>query len=217
MGLLLILTLSYLAGSFPTSIIVARLVKNIDIRKHGSGNAGMSNVVRVVGWKAGLVVGTVDIFKGWLAAGVVAAWPLGNLLISDLGVVQIMAGLAAVLGHTFTIFGGFRGGKGVATLAGVLLTLYPVAIPLCAFVFSLVLMRWGYVSASSMSAAITLPIAVALLPLLGLEKAEPSLIIFSLFVPLFIIATHRSNIQRLKSGTEKKFEEVMILKSRKPR
>lgn len=217
MGLFLVLILSYLAGSFPTSIIVARLVKNIDIREHGSGNAGMSNVVRVVGWKPGLVVGTVDIFKGWLATGVIAAWSLGDLVISDFGIVQIMAGFSAVLGHTFTIFGGFRGGKGVATLAGVLLALYPVAIPICALVFSLVFMRWGYVSASSMSASITLPIAVALIPLLGFAKAEPSLTIFSLFVPLFIITTHRSNIQRLKSGTEKKFEEVMILKSRRRR
>lgn len=215
MGLFPVLALSYLAGSFPTSIIVARLAKNIDIREHGSGNAGMSNVVRMVGWKAGLLVGTVDIFKGWLAAGVIAGWFFGNPVISDSGIAQILAGFSAVIGHTFTIFGGFRGGKGVATLAGVLLALYPTALPLCAIVFGLVFMRWGYVSVSSMSAAASLPITVMLLPLLGFERAPESLLIFSLFVPLFVIATHRSNIHRLISGREKRFEEVMFFRSRR--
>ena len=122
--LILLIFGSYIVGSFPTSIIVGRFAKGIDIRDHGSGNAGGTNVFRVLGWKPALVVITFDVFKGWLPAAALAPVLFNSQPIPDLGVLQILCGFAAVLGHTYTIFAGFQGGKGVGTLGGVLLALF---------------------------------------------------------------------------------------------
>ncbi|MFQ6604547.1 MAG: glycerol-3-phosphate 1-O-acyltransferase PlsY, partial [Fidelibacterota bacterium] len=144
-----LLFLSYVIGSTPTSIIMGKLVRGIDIRDHGSGNAGGTNVFRVLGWKPALVVVIVDVFKGWLPAAVLARIWLELTPIPDLGVLQILCGFAAVLGHTYTIFAGFKGGKGVGTLAGILIALFPIAFPLCLVVFIVTLILTGYVSLSS--------------------------------------------------------------------
>ena len=156
--LIILLFISYVIGSTPTSIIVGKLVRGIDIREHGSGNAGGTNVFRVLGWKPALVVVSIDIFKGWLPTAVLAtALFQGKLVIPDTGLVQILCGFTAVLGHTYTMFAGFRGGKGVGTLAGMLLALFPIAFPLCLLVFILTLILTGYVSVSSMMAAVSYP------------------------------------------------------------
>ncbi|MFH1852920.1 MAG: glycerol-3-phosphate 1-O-acyltransferase PlsY [Candidatus Neomarinimicrobiota bacterium] len=215
--LILLLLLSYIIGSTPTSIIVGKLTRGIDIREHGSGNAGGTNVFRVLGWKPALIVVIVDIFKGWLPAAVLALqlFP-GRLAISDSGLVQILCGFAAVLGHTYTIFAGFRGGKGVGTLAGMLLALFPIAFPLCLIVFILTLMSTGYVSVGSMLAATALPVFLLILPpLTGITPASFSLIVFGLLVPFFVVFTHRSNIGRLRNGTENRFEKAMLLRRKK--
>ncbi len=210
-----ILFLSYITGSFPTSILAGKITKGIDIREHGSGNAGGTNVFRVLGWKPALVVVIIDIFKGWLPVGVYAIQFFPHQPIGDVGVLQLLAGFSAVLGHTYTIFAGFKGGKGVGTLAGMLIGLFPVIFPLCLAVFVLVLISTGYVSVSSMSAAISLPVFLLILPpLTGLESASLSLIIFGLLVPWFIIYTHRSNISRLRAGTENRFEKAMIFRKK---
>ena len=214
--LILLLSASYVTGSIPTSIIVGKIFKDIDIRKHGSGNAGATNVFRVLGWKQALIVVVVDIFKGWLPAAVYATSLFQGQPIEETGVLQILCGFAAVLGHTYTIFAEFKGGKGVGTLGGMLLALFPIAVPLCLIVFAVVLMLTGYVSVGSILASAALPIFLFILPPLGFADTAPlSLLIFSLLVPWFIIFTHRSNITRLRSGDENRFEKAMIFSNKK--
>ena len=211
--LILLLSASYVTGSIPTSIIVGKIFKGIDIRKHGSGNAGATNVFRVLGWKQALIVVVVDIFKGWLPAAVYATSLFQGQPIEETGVLQILCGFAAVLGHTYTIFAEFKGGKGVGTLGGMLLALFPIAVPLCLIVFAVVLILTGYVSVGSILASAALPIFLFILPPLGFADTAPlSLLIFSLLVPWFIIFTHRSNISRLRSGAENRFEKAMIFR-----
>ncbi len=214
--LIILLVISYVIGSTPTSIIMGKLVRGIDIREHGSGNAGGTNVFRVLGWKPALVVVIVDIFKGWLPTAVLATQLFsGQLVINDQGLVQILCGFAAVLGHTYTIFAGFRGGKGVGTLAGMLLALFPVAFPLCLLVFIITLITTGYVSVGSMAAAASLPVfLLGLPPATGMTPAPFSLIIFGLLIPFFVVFTHRSNIARLRAGNENRFEKAMIFRKR---
>ena len=210
--LILLLSLCFVTGSIPTSIILGKLVKGIDIREHGSGNAGGTNVFRVLGWKPALIVVIIDIFKGWLPTAIFATMLFQNLPISDTGVIQIICGFAAVLGHTYTIFAGFRGGKGIGTLAGMLIALFPLAFPLCLIVFIITLILTGYVSLSSIMATVALPIILLILPIIGLEQSSLSLLIFALLIPWFAIFTHRSNIVRLRDGTENRFEKAMIFK-----
>jgi len=211
--LILLLFTSYIAGSTPTSILIGRLTKGIDIRDFGSGNAGGTNAFRVLGWKPALVVVIIDIFKGWFPATVLAPAFFSAQIIPDLGVVQILCGFAAVLGHTYTIFAGFKGGKGVGTLAGMLLALFPTAFPFCLAVAILTIIFTGYVSLASIFAAASLPLFLMVLPpFLGAEPAPLSLMVFSLLIPWFIIYTHRSNIQRLRSGEENRFDKAMIFK-----
>ncbi|MFC1565940.1 glycerol-3-phosphate 1-O-acyltransferase PlsY [Candidatus Neomarinimicrobiota bacterium] len=213
--LLLLLLLSFITGSFPTSIIFGKLVKGIDIREHGSGNAGGTNVFRVLGWKPALVVVIIDIFKGWLPTAIYATILLKGQSIADVGVIQILCGFAAVLGHTYTIFAGFRGGKGIGTLAGMLIALFPIAFPLCLLAFVITLILTGYVSLSSIMATVALPIILLILPIFGIEQGSLSLLIFALLIPWFAIYTHRSNIVRLRNGTENRFEKAMIFKKNK--
>jgi glycerol-3-phosphate acyltransferase PlsY len=212
--LILILFASYLIGSFPTSILMGRFLKGIDIREHGSGNAGGTNVFRVLGWKPALIVITFDIFKGWFPTFYLAKLFFEFTSLPDLGLFQILCGFCAVLGHTYTIFAGFKGGKGVGTLAGLLIALFPLAVPLCILVFAITLIFTGYVSIGSIMASASLPIILLLLPLLGIEPAQLSVLIFSLMVPFFVIYTHRSNISRLRNDEENQFEKAMIFKKK---
>jgi glycerol-3-phosphate acyltransferase PlsY len=213
--LIVVLFASYLAGSIPTSIIMGRLTKGIDIREHGSGNAGGTNVFRVLGWKPALIVLIVDVFKGWFPAAVLASVFFNVQTIPDLGVVQILCGFSAVLGHTYTIFAGFKGGKGVGTLGGMLLALFPSAFIFCLAVAILAIIFTGYVSVASIFASVSLPLFIIILPpFLGTDPAPLSLMIFSLLIPWFIIYTHRSNIQRLRSGEENQFEKAMIFRKK---
>ncbi len=212
--LILILFASYLIGSFPTSILMGRFLKGIDIREHGSGNAGGTNVFRVLGWKPALIVIAFDIFKGWFPTFYLAKLFFDSTSLPDLGLFQILCGFCAVLGHTYTIFAGFKGGKGVGTLAGLLIALFPLAVPLCILVFAITLIFTGYVSIGSIMASASLPIILLLLPLLGIEPAQLSVLIFSLMVPIFVIYTHRSNISRLRNDEENQFEKAMIFKKK---
>jgi len=215
LNLIVILLLSYLMGSLPTSIIVARITKGIDIRQYGSGNAGGTNSFRVLGWKAGLFVSLVDIGKGAFATLVISTLRFGELPFESQSAVMILAGLAAILGHTYTIFAGFKGGKGVATGAGMLLGLFPVAFLICLLVFAVVLFTTGTVSLSSISAAVSLPIALFLLDQFTSAEVDAVLKGVSLIIPLFIIFTHRTNIRRLLKGEENSFEKLKIFRSKK--
>ena len=212
--LLLLLLLSFITGSFPTSIILGKIVKGIDIREHGSGNAGGTNVFRVLGWKPALVVVIIDIFKGWLPTAIFATILFKGQPISDVGVIQILCGFAAVLGHTYTIFAGFRGGKGIGTLAGMLIALFPIAFPLCLLAFVITLILTGYVSLGSIIATVALPIILLIMPIFGIQQSSLSLLIFALLIPWFAIFTHRSNIVRLRNGKENRFENAMIFRNK---
>lgn len=215
MEVITLLILSYLTGSIPTSIIVSRVVKNIDIREHGSGNSGATNVYRILGWKYALIVLSLDIFKAWLPTAIYATKIFLSISIPDIGFIQILCGFSAVLGHTYPIFAGFRGGKGVGSLIGVLLALFPFAFPLCLIVAIFVVVTTGYVSLGSIFAAISLPIIILVLPGLGIITPNLSSVIFSLLVPWFVIYTHRSNISRIRNGTENRFDKALIIKNKK--
>jgi glycerol-3-phosphate acyltransferase PlsY len=198
--LLITLIVSYLAGSIPTAVWVGMTFHKIDVREHGSGNAGTTNVIRVLGWKTGIPVLIVDVFKGWFATMLPVFFNLaepGSPLLINL---QILAGVLAIVGHIFPVLAGFRGGKGVATVFGVLLAVHPLLTVSCFGVFLSVLLISGYVSLSSMSAGVAFPI------LLFLFFDTPSVVFkfFSVMVAIAIIITHRKNISRLLKGEESK-------------
>jgi len=210
MLLITLLLLCYLIGSTPSGIIMGRLLKGIDIREHGSGNAGGTNVYRVLGAKPALVVVSVDIFKGWVAAALIAPFTfggsLGGLPFNNPDLIAILCGSAAVLGHTYTVFGGFRGGKGVGTLAGMVLHLSPLVVPLGLAAWAVVLMLSGYVGLSSITAVSLFPLVVYLQDGTLLSTVGT----FSIIIALFILFTHRGNIQRMLAGNENRFEKARI-------
>lgn len=196
----MVLILAYLTGSTATAVWAGKIFHGIDVREHGSGNAGATNVIRVLGWKTGIPVLLVDVSKGWLAAMLPVffniAEPHSALLVN----LQIVSGLMAIAGHIFPIFAGFRGGKGVATIFGVLLAINPLLTILCFGVFLCVFVISGYVSLSSITAGLAFPV------LLFLFFDTPSLFfkIFSVLISIGLIITHRKNISRLIKGTESK-------------
>lgn len=192
--------LAYLLGSLPAALWIGKKFHNIDVREHGSGNAGATNVIRVLGWKTGIPVLLIDLAKGWLAAMLPVYFNLaepGSSLITN---IQIMTGVIAIVGHIFPLFAGFRGGKGVATVFGVLLALQPLLTISVMGVFLLILFITGIVSVSSMTAGIAFPL------LLFFLFDTPSLIfkIFSVIVAIALLITHRKNIGRLLRGEESK-------------
>ncbi len=215
--LIILILIAYIVGSTPTSIIVSRLKYKTDIREHGSGNAGATNVFRTFGWKPALFVTVVDVFKGWLPSYVAGNLQSDTILFgSNPDGLMIIAGFAAVLGHTYTVFAGFKGGKGVGTLAGVLIALFPIALPICLLVFIITLIFTGIVSLGSMLAASALPITLFIIEGINPDaQISLTLRVFALLIPAFVIFTHRSNIKRMIDGTENRFEKARIFKKKK--
>ena len=208
LSLVVILVLSYLVGSIPASVWIGQALYGIDVRQHGSGNAGATNAFRVLGWKAGLLATLVDLGKGLFAAGVIATIRLDSLP-TEVGVweastvVRLAAGILAVVGHMFPIWAGFRGGKGVNTAAGMLLALTPISMYITLGVFVLVLISFRYVSLASLTAVVAFPSTIAVRKyVFGIESLDASLLIFSAALAAVIIVAHRSNIKRLLNGTE---------------
>jgi acyl phosphate:glycerol-3-phosphate acyltransferase len=186
---------SYLLGAIPTSYLVSRAFAKIDLRQHGSGNLGATNLYRVLGWKYAIPVALFDIAKG--AIPVLYFAPQ----VSSPELFALACGVAAILGHVFSVFVQFKGGKGVATAAGVMLGLTPIALAVAAAVWGVVLLLTGYVSLSSIAAAAVLPVAVYLLE----HPRTPELFWVIVGVALGVIVLHRRNIQRLIKGTENRF------------
>jgi len=184
---------AYLLGSIPTSFLAGRIAR-VDLRQHGSRNLGATNVWRVLGPRYAIPVGLIDVAKGIVAA--VLLGPLGG---TD-PLMPLMAGAAAILGHVFPVFLGFKGGKGVATAAGVLLGVAPAAVGLTVFAWLICLLATGYVSVASMTAAVVFPVAAWLV-----QPDRPHVIVAGLAVGGFVFYTHRSNIRRLMDGTESRF------------
>jgi len=192
--------IAYLLGSIPAAVWIGKRFHNIDVREHGSGNAGTSNVIRVLGWKTGIPVLIIDIGKSWIATMLPLFFNLaepGSPMITNL---QILTGITAIIGHIFPVLAGFRGGKGVASVFGVLLALQPLLTLGCFGVFLVILVITGIVSVSSMSAGIAFPL------LLFTLFDTPSLIfkIFSIVMAIALLITHRKNIGRLLRGEEAK-------------
>lgn len=202
---------AYLLGSIPSAVWIGKKYYGIDIREYGSKNAGTTNILRVLGRRAALPVFVIDFLKGFLAV------TLSNLIAYDAEVhpnliydVKIGLVFAAVLGHIFPLFAGFRGGKGVATMAGAILGIYPPAMILCLTVWFVSLMITHYVSFSSMLAGIMFPVFIMISP--ETNRSIP-LIIFSLIVAVLLVFTHRKNIRRLLDGEESK---IYLWRLRKP-
>lgn len=193
MKLLFWLAIAYIAGSIPVSYLIARLVKGIDIREHGSGNPGATNVYRVVGPVPGVIAFILDALKGYLPVFFALRAFDGN------PVAVIAVGLAAVAGHMFTLFLRFKGGKGVATAAGVFFALLPLPTLYAFGVFCVILFATGYVSLGSIVAAVFLP------GYCWLTGFPAVLSAFATLVAIFIIIKHRTNIRKLLSGTEHRF------------
>ncbi|MEZ5195726.1 MAG: glycerol-3-phosphate 1-O-acyltransferase PlsY [Bacteroidales bacterium] len=194
--------LAYLIGSIPTSVWIGRAFYGIDVRTKGSGNAGATNTLRVLGYKAGIPVLLLDVFKGWLAVFLAHFFWKETNAFPDYVDLKIILSVAAVVGHVFPIYVGFKGGKGIATLLGIGLALYPEGSLIAVIVFAVVLIVTGYVSLGSIIASVTFPFV----ELLILDHTEYiSLTILAIAVAVFVPITHRKNIKRLLNGTESKF------------
>jgi glycerol-3-phosphate acyltransferase PlsY len=204
--------MAYMLGSIPSAIWIGKRFHNIDVREHGSGNAGATNVIRVLGWKTGIPVLLIDIAKGWLAAMLPVFLQLAEKNTALLTNLQIFAGIIAILGHIFPVFAGFRGGKGVATVFGVFLAIQPLLTISCMGVFLAMLFITGIVSISSMTAGISFPV------FLFLFFDTPSLLfkIFAIIVGAALIVTHRKNIGRIWRGEETKLLKFGRKDQKKP-
>jgi glycerol-3-phosphate acyltransferase PlsY len=196
---------AYLLGSISSAVWVARSLHGINIREYGSGNAGATNILRVLGPKAALPVFLFDFLKGLLAVQLVRFTSLDATLDRYTGY-EIVLGICAVLGHIFPLFASFKGGKGVATIAGVVFAIAPGAAAMSLAVFVMVLAATGYVSLGSISAAALFPIFVIFIFGMWLRagKTTFTLMIFSIVASGVIIFTHRKNIKRLREGSESK-------------
>jgi len=191
---------AYIIGSIPTAVWIGKAFYGIDVREYGSGNAGATNTFRVLGKKAGIPVLLLDIFKGYLALQLVLL--AGNYLPGTQQYItfKLALGIAALLGHIFPIFAGFRGGKGVATLLGILIGVQPEAALICSVIFIIILLITQYVSLSSMSAAVAYPFIIMLV----LHETIPTVNIFAMAVAILVLITHQKNIERLLRGSESK-------------
>lgn len=199
--LVLALAASYLLGSIPAAYIAGKS-RGIDLRKHGSGNLGATNVIRVLGPKIGLLVFAFDVAKGAVPVLFFPRWvPVSAMPLHDPVVTGILCGIAAIFGHARPIYLKFgKGGKGVATAAGVFLALAPIQTLLTLVVFAVVLLSSGYVSLGSLTSATLLPVLLAVT--MGI-RSWPFAI--SIVVALFVFWTHRANIARLRRGEEHRF------------
>lgn len=195
------LIMAYIAGSIPTSVWAGKILHGVDVREHGSGNAGATNTIRVLGWKTGIPVLIIDVAKGWAASYFPLILNAAAPDSSQMLLIQIACGMAAIVGHVFPVFAGFNGGKGVATTFGVLLALQPWITLSCAGIFLAVLLISGYVSFGSIIAGIMFPVLIFTI------SDSPSVImkVFSALIAVALLITHEKNIVRLFRGEEKKF------------
>lgn len=196
----LFLGLAYLMGAVPTSLWVGKSVFDVDLRVEGSGNLGATNTFRVLGVRAAIPVLAFDIFKGFLPAFAFSGWAG----VDDIFGWTLAFGGAAIVGHVFSVFVRFKGGKGVATSAGVFIALAPAAVGICFAAFLLAVWLTGYVSLGSILAAVLLPVGIAFTPHLG----GNGLLYFSGGLSAFVIWAHRVNLGRLVRGEENRFSRT---------
>lgn len=218
--ILIVAIMSYFLGSFPTAVLVSKRFFGFDIRQKGSGNMGSTNAFRVLGWKWGLLVQIIDILKGVLAVVVVAPLFATGVTFPNatsfehMTIIKIIAGVSAVLGHVFSVFVGFRGGKGINTAAGMLIAILPIDVSIALGIFILAVIFSGYISLGSIAAAFTLPSSLIVrynLFHVNIPNYE-ILVYFSIFITLLVVYTHRSNIKRLLRGQENRFKNLHLIK-----
>ena len=209
LSIIAIMIAAYLLGSIPSAVWIGKKYYGIDIREHGSKNAGTTNMLRVLGKKAALPVFVIDYFKGFCAVMLTSLMRYDDAISSsDLINLRIIATAFVVLGHIFPIFAGFKGGKGVATLLGAGTGIYAPILLLSFGVWCIIFAIWHYVSLASMVAGCSYPLFVLIFSTMTYDHAAPfesvPFIIFSWVVAILLIWTHRKNIGRLKDGTESK-------------
>ncbi|TVQ15762.1 MAG: glycerol-3-phosphate 1-O-acyltransferase [Balneolaceae bacterium] len=222
LSLIVIIVLSYIIGSIPTSLWVGRVYKKIDLREHGSGNLGATNTFRILGWKAGAVVSLIDFIKGFTAAFYLSQ--LGYL-VGDIPVilsgwetdvfVRIVAGMFAVVGHMYPFLAGFKGGKGALTACGMLYGIEPISISLALVVFLIILFSTRYVSLASMISTLSYPLFLLILRyIIGVSYVDGSLIVITSVIAAGIVIKHHGNIKRLMEGTESRIQSFAPSKGR---
>jgi acyl phosphate:glycerol-3-phosphate acyltransferase len=213
--IILLVLLAYLTGSFPSAVWVGKFFYNTDVREYGSGNAGATNTFRVLGKGAGIPVLFMDVLKGWLSVNYVCFISNVDVLSPELFFEnQLAFGIAAVVGHLFPVYTGFRGGKGIATMLGLLIALQPLAALFSFIVFVIVFLISKYVSLASIIASFAFSIFTLLgLSFIGgsfeiymLRSINSSLNLFAIFVPILSLITHQKNIERLIRGEETKIK-----------
>ncbi|NVN98148.1 MAG: glycerol-3-phosphate acyltransferase [Geobacteraceae bacterium] len=183
---------AYLLGSIPTGLLLAKSA-GVDIRKSGSGNIGATNAYRTLGRTIGILTLVGDCLKGVIPVLAARYLGMGDAMIAAVG-------LAAFLGHVYTVFLGFKGGKGVATALGVFLAVSPAAVGLAALLFALIVWKWRYISLGSILAALSIPGFVAVF------DPRPPILLMTIVIALLVVWKHRENINRLREGTESKFK-----------
>jgi len=213
---------AYLIGSIPTGVLISKWFFGFDIREKGSGNTGSTNAIRVLGTKWGLFIQLIDILKGYLPVVLLVPVFFTNHSLfglsseSSLVLTKIITGIFAAVGHIFPIFAGFKGGKGVNTAGGVLLALIPIETGIGLFIFIIVLISTGYVSIGSMIGLFAVMASLLIRHLLGVQIIGFNfLFVFSIFVFLAVVITHKSNIKRLLKGEENRFDKARIFKVKK--
>lgn len=214
LALAVVIILSYLVGSIPSSIWVGKIVKGVDIRNHGSGNAGATNTFRLLGWKPGVAVLLIDFFKGfassfWIStlAYSIASGPVVLFSFWEVDAfLKITCGVVAVIGHMFPIYANFDGGKGMAAAAGMLCGIEPVSVGLTAIVFLVVMGASRYVSLASLVSAFIYPLILVVLRYGYGWSIDGSILIFAGMVGLGIIIKHKGNIRRLLQGEENRVQ-----------
>ena len=195
--------IGYILGSIPTGVWLGKMIKGIDLRDHGSKSMGATNVFRVLGWKLAVIALIVDVGKGYAAASLGYRINLGDIALTPIQL-SLIAGLAAIAGHLFPVFAKFKGGKGIATGAGLLLFLAPLELGFAVVVFILVVLITRYVSLGSLSAATFFATVIILeRHYLGYPHGE-EMELLSVLIFILVLYTHRSNIKRLISGRENK-------------
>lgn len=219
--LIVVTVLSYLLGSIPTAVLISKKFFGFDIREKGSGNMGSTNAYRVLGMKWGIIVQIVDILKGVVAVTVVAFFFHGeeipfpnNTPFEDMTLVRIICGSSAVIGHVWSVFVQFKGGKGINTAAGMLLGIAPVEVAIIVGIFLLTVAFSGYISLGSIAAAIALPTTmIARYNIFGVNiEGYHTIVWFLVALSLFVLYTHRTNITRLLSGTENRFPKLQLFR-----
>lgn len=191
---------AYLMGSIPSAVWIGKIFYNVDVREHGSGNAGATNTLRILGKRAAIPVLFIDTLKGLLSVRLVYLHPELIYGTSEFYTYEIMLGVLAVIGHIFPVFARFRGGKGIATLLGCVISIHPQAVWVAIGVFTLTVLLTRYISLGSILASFSFPILVILI-----ERSQNyPLNLFSIGVPILVLLTHQKNIQRLIDGCEHK-------------